>query len=82
MVWQLGGEGAKRIAEPLERGECFLVRHPPTTLAGQLPSTELGAAAGLANQVIQSKVVLNAPCREPIDVDRIGQVPRRLVSQL
>ena len=26
--------------------------------------------------------MLNAPCREPIDINRIGQVLRRLISQL
>jgi hypothetical protein len=41
-----------------------------------------GAAAHPANYFIEGKAVLHAPCLEPIDIHRIGQVPRRLVSQL
>ena len=40
----------------------------------------LGAAAHPANYVILRKAVLQAPFLEPIDIHRIGQVPRLLVS--
>jgi len=39
-----------------------------------------GAAAHPANHVITGKAVLQTPCLEPIDIHRIGQVPRRLDS--
>jgi ATP-binding cassette, subfamily B, bacterial len=42
----------------------------------------LRAAAHPADQLIPGKGVLRAPCLEPIDIHRIGQVPRRLDSQL
>ena len=39
-----------------------------------------GAAAHLADQFIAGKAVLRHPWHEPIDINRIRQVPRRLVS--
>src|SRR5215470_18361408 len=39
-----------------------------------------GAAAHLANHVIQGEAVLHAPCLEPINIHRVGQVQRRLGS--
>jgi hypothetical protein len=39
-----------------------------------------GAAAHPANHVIVGKAVLQHPWHEPIDINRIRQVPRRLVS--
>jgi hypothetical protein len=38
------------------------------------------AATKPANHLVPSKAVLHAPCLEPIDINRIGQVPRRLAS--
>jgi hypothetical protein len=40
------------------------------------------AAAHSANQVIEGQAVLDPQCLQLIDVNRIGQNPRRLLSQL
>ena len=42
--------------------------------------TNSGAAAHPANHFIAGKAVLNHPCHEPVNINRIRQIPRHLVS--
>jgi hypothetical protein len=75
-------EAARLIADLIDRYTKTMKR-PPRRLVvrnarGEPPDS--GAAAHPANHVIRGKAVLRHPCQEPIDIHRIGQVPRRLVS--
>lgn len=81
-------EGLHRHIPPrgtyLRRLETFTdaadltARARPQRRATNLPGS--GAAAHPANHFIAGKAVLHHPRREPIDINRIRQVPRRLLS--
>jgi hypothetical protein len=75
-----GGKSERVVLDFRGPKNHALILLPPEARQARDESPDSGAAAQLANDVIAGKAALQHPRHEPIDINRIRQVPRGLVS--
>src|SRR3984885_12686468 len=75
-------EGPKGVRAQIQGEELRVSAKKKDDLQTVIPRRASGTATHLADQVIVGQAVLHPERRDLIDVNRVGQGPRRLLGQL